>query len=334
MDETYLVVRCHGLATRLLPGNVLEALASARAIQDLVSILTPTDYGRKIVGLERVDARTLEGAFKQVLAERFRYVVRLAPENLEGFLKAYARRLEVGNLSRLLRGKYSAAPPGEIRTWLTPLEGLSGLDYEALSEAESLEKALELLEGTPYEGLEGYVEPCRRYGSILPLEYALKGLYYEDLLRHAERLPPESRGAALALIGLEVDLANVFTSLAPLVYGYSEDLTVQLLIPFHRRAPGLKLMEAVKARTHQAALEALAPYSRIAEHIIAGRDDLAEVERLKLLRGEAMDAMHGAPIELPYVLGYLSLCELECRDLSLIAVAVEHGVNPKGYLSI
>ncbi|MGC8850058.1 MAG: V-type ATPase subunit, partial [Candidatus Bathyarchaeia archaeon] len=118
MDETYTAVSCHGLVTHLLPKDVLEALASAKGLQDLTNILTPTDYGHKIVGLMKVDAQALEGAFNQVLAERFSYVVRLAPENVKGFLEAYARRLEVRNLSRLLRGKYAAASPREIGAWL------------------------------------------------------------------------------------------------------------------------------------------------------------------------------------------------------------------------
>ncbi|MEM2122545.1 MAG: V-type ATPase subunit [Candidatus Bathyarchaeia archaeon] len=334
MDETYIAVRCHGLVTHLLPANVLEALSSARSIQDLVNILTPTDYGRKIVGLEEINIQTLEEVFNHILAERFRYLVRLAPENLRGFLKAYARRLEAGNLSRLLRGKYSATPSGETKAWLIPLQGLSRLSFESLLEAENLEETLELLKDTPYEGLKGFMEPCRTYGSILPMEYALKHMYYRDVLGHAEKLPPESREAALSLIGLEVDLANAFTSLAPLVYGYSEDLTMQLLIPFHHKVSGLKLVEAVKAKNTQAALNALNPYSKVVEHILAGRDDLADVERLRLLREEAQNAMHRSPIELPYVLGYLILCELECRDLSFIAVAVGYGVSSKGYLSI
>ncbi|MEM3607599.1 MAG: V-type ATPase subunit [Candidatus Bathyarchaeia archaeon] len=334
MDETYIAVRCHGLVTHLLPRDVLGALASAKGLQDLTSILTPTDYGHRIVGLEKVDAQALEEAFNQVLAERFRYVVKLAPENLEGFMEAYARRLEVRNLSRLLRGKYSAASPGEIGAWLTPLSGLSRLNWDALLEAESLERAVGLLKGTFYEGLGGYVEPCSAYGSILPMEYALKRMYYMSVLDHAERLPSESREAILPLIGLEVDLANVSASLAPLVYGYSEDLTVQLLIPYHHRVSGSKLVEAVRAKSSQAALDALTPYNRVVEQILAGRDDLAEAEGLKILREEAEHAMRGSPIELPYTLGYLILCELECRDLSFIAVAVEHGVSPGGYLSV
>lgn len=331
---TYMAVRCHGLATHLLPANVLEALASAKSLQDLTATLTPTDYGRRIAGLEEIDARTLEEIFNQTLAERFRHVVKLAPEGVEAFTKAYTRRLEVRNLSRLLRGKYSGVSPEEIRAWLTPLEDLSKLNYEPLLGAESLEEVVKLLKGSPYEKLKGYVEPCHTYRSILPLEYALKGIYYEDLLAHAGGLPSESKEQVLRLIGLEVDLTNVFTSLAPLVYGYSKDLIEQLLIPFHHKISSSKLIEAVNAKTPQAALSALTPYSRIAEHILGRRDDLAEAERLKLLREEARRTMCSSPVELPYVMGYLILCELECRDLTFISIAVERGISPEGYLTV
>ncbi len=108
---------------------------------------------------------------------------------------------------------------------------------------------------------------------------------------------------------------------------------MSLLIPFAYKVPTSKFAEAVEAKTPQTILSILNPYARVVEHVIGKSEDLAEAEGLKLLRREAALTMREAFTGLPYVLSYLILCELECRDLTYTALALEHGLDPRGYLT-
>ncbi|MEM2922615.1 MAG: hypothetical protein QXF26_09915, partial [Candidatus Bathyarchaeia archaeon] len=79
--------------------------------------------------------------------------------------------------------------------------------------------------------------------------------------------------------------------------------------------------------------DALITYAPIVEHILGKREERAEAEGLKLLRRKAELIMQENFIEPSYILSYLILSELECRDLTLMALALRHGLDHKSLLS-
>jgi vacuolar-type H+-ATPase subunit C/Vma6 len=74
----YLIVRCHGLFTRFLPSQVLDALPNLGSLKDLADLLTATDYGGEVRSLTELNVHALERVFEEKLYERYRYVVKVA----------------------------------------------------------------------------------------------------------------------------------------------------------------------------------------------------------------------------------------------------------------
>lgn len=329
----YLIVRCHGLATHLLPSQVIEGLASSRNLQDFANMLGPTDYGERVRGLKKIDAHGLERIFNEELAKRYRRVIEAAPDNLKEFLKAYCRRLEVQAISRILRGKFSKSPPQEIKRTLPPLDGLSEINLDKIVEAESVEKALELLKPSPYKEIIGSLDLCRKYRTSLPLELHLKRAYYTMVLDALQSLPGDDRERIRTLLGIEIDTANCFTALAPFLHGHSPELVKQLFIPYFFKLAPSKLEEIAEAKSPHTVAKLLATYRDLARALVEERDEvLAETVSLTILKKEAVRQMVVSSVAFTYVVCFLILCEVERRNLVFLAFSLEQNLEPKNYL--
>ncbi|HID17459.1 TPA: hypothetical protein EYP26_04105 [Candidatus Bathyarchaeota archaeon] len=331
----YLVVRCHGLATHLLPNQVTEGLISSKNLKDFADMLGLTDYGQRIRELKKVDAHALERIFNEELVERYKRVIEAAPDNLKEFLRSYCRRLEVQALSRVLRGKFLKSPPQEIKRTLPPLNGLSEINLEKIAEAETVEEAVELLKLSPYEEVAGSLDWCRKYNTALPLEFHLKRIYYTIVLEALRNVPSEDRERIRNLLGIEIDAVNCFMALAPYLYGYSPELVNQLFIPYFFKLAPSKLQEAARAKSPRAIMKLLAEYKDLARALLEEGDEvLAESVALTLLKKEVKRQMLETSIALTYVVCFLILCEIERRNLVFLAFSLEQNLEPKNYVVI
>jgi vacuolar-type H+-ATPase subunit C/Vma6 len=311
----------------------LDALASTQKLEEFINILTPTDYGKSIAELNEHTPLALSRIFNKILIQRFKNLINIPSEDLQYFLLTYSRRLEIKNLSRILRGVSAGVPRQEISDWLINLNNISRIDFGSLLDAGSVNEVITLLKGTIYKDLKKYLPLWNEYHSVLIFESQLHSIYYQQVLNSLGFFFGETKDFLNTIIGLESDLANCFFSLSSLLYGYTDKFVEMLLIPFSQKLSISTYKNAIQAKTPQTALAILQPYKTVVEHILNKREDLAEAEGLKLLRAEASKGMREAYIELPYVIGYLTHCELECRDLTNIALSIEYGLNPKDSLS-
>lgn len=330
----YLVVRCHGLATHLLPKQAIEALTSSKNIKEIADVLASTDYGDKIRELKEVTAYSLEQIFTEELMKRYSYVINASSDEMQDFLKVYAKRFEVQSLARILRSKI-AKTSRDIKSFLPLIQDLSSLNLNRLIEAENIEKTVEILKGTIYSQVIKSLDLYRKYNSILPLEAQLKKVYYKMVFEALEVLSSEDKEEIKEILGIEVDAANCFTALAPLLYGYTPELTKQLLIPFFFKIPLSSFKEVIESKSLHTALTLLKSYENIVKPLIEKGDEaLAEVNALKLIRKKAEELMLKSSLNFAYVISYLALCEIEWRNLILITFLTQQNLEAKQYLII
>jgi vacuolar-type H+-ATPase subunit C/Vma6 len=232
-----------------------------------------------------------------------------------------------------LRGISAGVSSQEITDWLIPLQNISDIDFDSLVDAKSVNEIISLLQTTIYKDIKSCIPIWNEYHSVLILEWQLRTIYYQQVLSSLGFFFSEAKDFLQTIIGLEADLTNCFISLSPLLYGYTDKFVETLLIPFSQKLSISTFKNAIQAKTPQTALSVLQPYKEIVEHILNKREDLAEAQGLKLLRRKASKGMREAYVELPYVIGYLIHCELECRDLTNIALSIGYGLNPKDTLS-
>jgi vacuolar-type H+-ATPase subunit C/Vma6 len=328
----YLVVRCHGLVTHLIPSKVVDALALSRSMKDFADMLNPTDYGPRIRELRKLEAKALERIFDDEMIAKYKYVMSSASDADQDFLKAYNRKLEVQALSRILRARMSK-PPLDIKASLPSLEGLTDLRINRAAEADDVEKTVELLKGTPYSSIAKSLDWYREYDSVLPLEYHLKKVYYNTVLEALQRLSGEDRDRIGRILGTEIDMTNCFTAVAPVLYGYSTDLSKQLIIPHFFRLSLSNVEQAIEAKSPRSILVHLKKYEEIVKSLLEEKDEgLAETQGLRLVQSEAKKQMIEASIDFAYAICYLILHEIERRNLTLIAYLIQQNVDPRSYL--
>jgi vacuolar-type H+-ATPase subunit C/Vma6 len=298
----------------------------------MLDILNPTDYGRDIREKDQIDAFKLESIFNKKLMDRCEYLLKVAPENIREFLMTYYRKFEIQNIMRLFRGKISRAPIEISEYALFPIEAISRINFETMAETGDAEEFILNLKNTPYGQVIKSIEWYRKYNSFLPIEFHLKQIYYNMVFQTLGRLPKEDKEKVSRLIRADIDISNCFTIIASSVYNYDEDLVESLLIPYHLRLSLPTLKKAIRTQNPQEILKLLSPYGEILKHSLAKNEILAHTTALRVLLDKAMQQKIIDSMNFTYVMYYLFLCEFECRDLTFIAIAKHHNIEPRDYL--
>lgn len=333
----YVVVRCHAMRAELIDPETLRSLAEARDMEEFLGLLSRTQY-KEIVGeaWEGFSAVALERAFYRKLIERLDRVVRVAPKGMAEFLRAYYHmRLEVQNLKRILRGKFSEAPMERIKRHLIPVSPYLSVDFDDLVGAETMADAVNLLGRTVYAPIKESLVLCEKYDALWPIEARLNQIHVESVQESLSKISSEDRVMVRQIVEVETDVENLLSainwtrmareqpalppleSIFPLTYGTSLRTIKELI---EARDPG----DVVKGLG--------APYAEILEPIIV--DDVALVRTN--LRRHTYEATREGRLRddygFPCVMSYLISCDVERGDLVSIAWGKEHELESKRIL--
>jgi len=326
MMSTYLVVRTHGMITRLLPPDIISQLAYAKDLRDVISILTMTDYRNYLDRVETLSAESLYHIFKKVLINRFEKVISIAKGVYRDFLIEYARIFEIENILMILVHKFSKEPIDPKKLLIL---SFSKVDYDALINATDFDTAVKILRNDPiyYKIRDEIVSLAREYASILPIEYELYRIRYERIFKLLKR--KEFIGIRKSLeniFGLEIDILNIFIVLSPFVYEYTPSLIASLLLPLGLELHLNKLKKILEEKRRSEIIEYLRSYANIVEYILAKTDADAYILAQKMIRERLLKDKIPNFTNIFYVILYLKACEYEFRDLSLIIHAIEYNI--------
>lgn len=200
-----LVTRAAGLATHLLPAELLDELSR---IEDLAALAARLAH----LGIEAAHegdglAACLEHGARRWAGSRLRQLAawcRSAPEPISIFLRDEDRR----SLRRLVRGAISGAPPATRLAGLIPTEALPERVLVELARRTSLTEIATLLVawGNPF-GVALHSLGAAPRPEPLAVEIALDRCWGERGLEDASRV----KGAFLWHVEESIDLANVRT---------------------------------------------------------------------------------------------------------------------------
>jgi vacuolar-type H+-ATPase subunit C/Vma6 len=216
-DYDYLNARAKGVSTGLLPPPFYERLLAAEGEEATLDLLHGTAYGPQIA--EAISAASgtgrglaaLESALGRHLFVTFASLRAMAPEKPRRLLSVQFSQWDAANVLAVLRGKLSAAEPGEILEALLPFGQASPAQLEELSGQPGLEAVSDTLAtwGYPFAPpLRQLIRGQGRKPDLITLESALNGAYYSWALSQAG---PEDPQEALVrrMVRLQIDLANV-----------------------------------------------------------------------------------------------------------------------------
>lgn len=317
------------MRAELLAPEVMKALVLTKDMGEFLELLSQTPY-REEVGEEKgwVDARELERAFNQSFVRRLERIIRVCPRDLSEFLQTYYyMRLEIHNLKRVLRGKFSKLPIDRIKELLIPLGPYQSVPFEELLMAEGVGEFTGLLRGTPYAPLKESLVLCEKYDTVWPIEARLNYLYVEAVQGFLSKIPPPDMGRVRGMVELGADVENLL--LAINWRGVEKELPPPESVFQHAYgfSPNI-LKELIECEDLGEAIGGLpSPYAEIFKPVLEEDVALVRTNLRRHIYEMAERVRVRDDFGFPCIISYLISCEVERGDLVAIAWGKEQGVE-------
>ena len=183
---------------------------------EIARFMEETEYEREIneLGTRFSGVDLIEYALNRNLAKHFDDLLEWSEGKLYDRVVRYLRKFDVWNLKTIIRGIYTDSTPEEIRTDLIRAGELDDGTLDRLVEVDSIEDAIELLDGTIFaEQLESASEEFEETGTLVPLENALDRAFYENLLEDLGRPQEGPEAKYVEFLQAEIDFRNARNAL-------------------------------------------------------------------------------------------------------------------------
>ena len=332
--RTYLLVKVHGLLTRLLTPQFYYSILLAPDLKAFVDTLFRTDY-RDV--LERIKSKYMNiyslDAIREVIWEKFRMRMNLLislmreKDVMEIFID-YLRRYEVLDLLKVAGYLISGKKPPLNELFL--LMFFDDAFKQKIKRMRSLRDLIDyLLTHKIYSRTLKNLSPLvLESQNLFILELSLKKDYYEHLINTLETKEISGINRLKRIIRLEIDLENCFIASASYVYGYDANLLEQLLIRHPLRLSLSNLKQAIRSATLIALFSSLRPYGNIVELITKKKEIEAKKEALKMLKKE-ITRLKIPGMDIGYILYYIRACEWEKTDLETLLYGILYQASPE-----
>ncbi|MFB6146635.1 MAG: V-type ATP synthase subunit C [Halobacteriaceae archaeon] len=276
----------------------------------------------------------IEYALNRNLAHHFDDLLRWSEGALYEQVANYLRKFDAWNVKTALRGIYSDTGPDAIENDYIRAGELDEDLLERLANADSIEAAVELLDGTLFEDrLEVAYEDYEDTDLLVPLENAVDRAYYENLLSETEVEPGTDSPEALyrEFLQAEIDFRNIRNALRLARSGADLDPTEyyvdggQLFDPADlRRLAGDRdaLAEAVRESAYGDDLDAALDELESAESLIGFEHSLDAA-----LLEYSDHLSHVYPLSVCPVLAFVLAKEREVENIRAIARGREVGLD-------
>ena len=326
VDIVYIATKAHAKKLYLIPPLVLKRdIAASKNLEELTSYLHLTYYRDELMALGKVSLGELIKVFKKVFCERVKSFVDLLPRKFRRFMEQYLMLFDIEGVIEILAEKMGGRKHREIEYYAYPF---SRVDFEYLLSEGDLESSVLALMGPPLYLSRETVDMWTKYRSLYIIELGLLREYYIRLLEILNKMPSDEAEALREIIGVEVDTANISIIVGPMLYGYSPEIALKMLIPYTYKVSLSSLKEAYGLEAK--VLTKLVPeeYRDVVENLLAGNDVLAKCLTYRLILRRIKSILPRYPVSFAFVFGVIKLFEFEYRNLRLIAECIEGGLSP------
>ncbi len=325
----FLIGRIRAREARMLNDPKMQALLEAGSLESLMAGLRGTDYEGDLEGVGQ-DLSLIETALGRHLLRTHREVLLLVPKSTLPFFRKFSERLDLGNLRLVIH-----AVSGNVNRELAIAHLVDGMVFardrlEVMAKSQDVPELIQQLSQTEYyEGLRGFLEPGEYLAS--DLIRALEHSYYASLWARAHGLGRKNRGIAQAIIGREIDLANLKLVVRLRLAGVGPDVTMKNVIPIEaaiksdvlRACAQAESMDDVKTAAARTPLRSL-----LVPLLASGGDDVGVLERcldeFLLDYCKAMSVLRPLTVATP--LAYLYQKHAELGNVRALVRALGDGV--------
>ncbi|WP_158855164.1 V-type ATP synthase subunit C [Halorhabdus sp. CUG00001] len=332
----YVVARVRSRRAALFDENDYRKLVRM-GTGEIARFMEESEYEREMnaLGARYSGVDLIEYALTENMARHFEDLLRWADGEVYNYVARYLRRFDAWNVKTVLRGIYSGADADAIDSDLIRAGELDAETLDRLENADTIEAAIEGLEGTIFqEPLVSAFDDFEAQELLVPLENAVDRSFYEQLI---EGLPDENRADRatqlyLEFLQAEIDFRNLRNALRLARSGADMD-------PAEYYIDGGQLFDAGEVRTLVGDVERLVEHVRestYGEDLSTALDDLESA--VDLIGFEhALDAAlleyadtlsYRYPVSITAVLSYILAKEREIDNIRAIARGRESGLEP------
>jgi vacuolar-type H+-ATPase subunit C/Vma6 len=292
--------------------------------------LMKSDYSSRLeeTGTQPPRAANLAKVFHSVLVSRCFRLVELAPGRSKRFLEAYLQRLLVEDMKRIVRAKH-AKKDVDTNSLIAIPKGHASVDLQRMSEASTLQEAVESLGNTRFRQVADVLPIYQKYGLVSLVEASINKVYFDSEVRPSLRGVP-SQACVKDMVATETDLVNIGTLTDLRVRGIDPEATHGIsFAPVRLKASEVKLISRASADSIPEVV-AKTRYADLAQPIrdalgTEKEESLEHVIRLEVYR-RSKSLMVRYADTLAYVLGYVREAEAEANNLVSVVTGKELGL--------
>ena len=305
------------------------------SFSEIAKFLQESSYKKEINALatDYSGADLLELSLIRSLAESFKKLIRISPEELSLLIKEYAKRKDIDDLKTILRGKFTNS---DEKTIISSITGAGSLKYEyllSLMKKESAEEVLKNNKLVDFSLFNEAIKEMKEKNSLVAIENVFDKYYYGHLIMFSRLLPKE--GALFrSFISKEVEILNILTILRLKRARFRKEDARDYIIYSGDKLRDSKITslanledlgEVAKALERTEYKEVVA--KGIEEFRKSGSLIALEIGLYKHLLKQSILLLHQHPLSVDVILGYMFAKDIEVRNLKIIIKGKQLGLS-------
>jgi V/A-type H+-transporting ATPase subunit C len=303
------------------------------SVAEIASVLENSEYAFAMQGLVLDNSESIEDLLTRQTADAYSEIVKMLPGKVEKLFSFLLQQWDIKNLKTIIRSIRKETPAEEILARMVPFGQMDGETLKKMAEAASIGDLIPLFEGTHYEQLATMLPTYEQDKSLLPLETLLDKIVLEEMYQHvtADRDLIDLRPFFAARIDA-INLKILFRAKKDhlLLSDIEEflisggDLPESITNVFDEVDEiGALVTELESSVFYRSLMEVLPEYEK--DGSVYHLEKPLEETVLLIGKQTAIKQPYGiAPI-----LGYLSLKDMEVRNIRAISRAKEMGMAPE-----
>jgi V/A-type H+-transporting ATPase subunit C len=333
-NYAYSNSRIQVMSSRIIPEEKLKEMIEASSLAEVVAALEATEYSPYLREMMDERSEAIERALNRHTADSYREVATMVPMNFKKILAVLLRKWDVYNIKMILRGVYAERSPDDIRADLVPVGELDPSKIGVLVEARSLEEVISNLDGTPYSRLAESLQLFDQTKNLTVFEATLDKILYEDAWGYATSQPLDENLLSLKnYLATNIDVVNLKFVFRAKRDGLAAGSIEGYLVKGGNLAESLikSILEVDSVDNVVAALEGTKYYQPVLA-AVPEYESTRSILPIELaldgyLARVGKDISITQPFGIGPAIGYLSMKEMEIRNVRTLARGIESGLS-------
>jgi len=334
---SFINAKIRGYKADMLTSEHWDALLGARDMYAALRVLDATSYADIVKDFDETASprdveQTLQLDFSRVLSE----INADVPKGSQPLMNWITRKFQREVVKPILRLYVTEKDPGLAERLLVPVDPFSTEILLDLLTAKDLNEFVDKIPDRYFKKIIGdHLSQYEETGRLVIIEQAIDADILNNLFSLAQKQKGLDKDVTSKLVGVEIDLVNLMTTLRTHFLGIEHAEAESLLLDSEYRLPRTLCIEALYARSFEERVRKLQESSY--GPILARSWEAYEVyETLytfehsfhEQIRVNSIDALLGYPFHLGIILGYLNLKWYEIVNLKALMNGKADQIDP------